>query len=179
MFGGCAATGRQNDLWCYDPEANTWTELSSVGAPTPRGGPGVTATESDIYVFYGFNGGELDDIFAFNIETGAWREIKTTGEETPTPRSVHSVSYLGNQRIFLWGGEGSPSNLGHEGAGKHFGDGFVLELGSNQWTKIPVSDVAPKPRGWLASTAVPGGGVIFGGLADDNTRQADLFIYYY
>lgn len=119
----------------------------------------------------------MPDIFAFDVEKGNWKEVHTTGD-VPTPRSVHSAVYLGGRRVFLWGGEGSPSNLGHEGAGKHFGDGFILDLDSNEWTRIPSSERAPNPRGWLASTSVPGGAAIFGGLADDNTRQADLFLYY-
>jgi N-acetylneuraminic acid mutarotase len=176
VFGGCSAAGRQNDLWCYDPETNTWIEMPSAGAPSARGGPAVVATESEIYVFYGFNGTELSDIFAFDVNAGAWREVTTTGD-IPSPRSVHAAAYLGNRQVFLWGGEGSPSGLGHEGAGKHFGDGFILNLDTTVWAKIPAEEGAPNPRGWLAATSFPGGAAIFGGLADDNTRQADLYLF--
>eukprot|EP01126_Amoeba_proteus_P013943 TRINITY_DN16007_c0_g1_i3.p1 TRINITY_DN16007_c0_g1~~TRINITY_DN16007_c0_g1_i3.p1 ORF type:complete len:336 (-),score=50.79 TRINITY_DN16007_c0_g1_i3:12-959(-) len=178
VFGGCSSAGRQNDIWRYDLTTNTWSDISSPNGPSIRGGPAVVAADSEIYVFYGFNGTELSDIFAFDVEKRTWREIHTTGDQ-PSPRSVHSATYLGNRRVFLWGGEGAPSGVGHEGAGKHFSDGFILNLDTKVWMKIPANPNDPKPRGWLASTSIPNGGVaIFGGLSDDNIRLAELYLYY-
>jgi hypothetical protein len=148
---GCSAAGRQN-LWCYDPETSTWTEMPSAGAPSARGGPAVVATESEIYVFYGFNGTELSDIFALDVNTGSWREVTTTGD-IPSPRSVHAAAYLGNRQLFLWGGEGSPSGLGHEGAGKHFGDGFILNLDTTG--EDPCRGGSTKPSGMACSHFFP------------------------
>jgi len=176
VFGGCGKGGRRNDLWAFDTIAGTWCELSSENAPSPRGGPGLTATETEIWVFYGFNEKELEDIFAFNIDQGTWQEVKTSGD-VPTPRSVHSAVYLGEKQVFLWGGEGAPSEVGHEGAGVHFNDGFLLNLETNEWKKVDSSG-APEPRGWLASTSIPGGAAIFGGLGDDNNRTSELVLYY-
>lgn len=53
IFGGCAASGRQNDLWAFDIDKNFWESLPSEGGPSPRGGPAVVATEKEIYVFFG------------------------------------------------------------------------------------------------------------------------------
>ncbi len=61
VFGGANAPRDLNDLWAYDPSANTWIELKPSG-PRPRAGtaqPWLRPGCRSLLLFGGFIGGSV------------------------------------------------------------------------------------------------------------------------
>eukprot|EP00262_Sarcandra_glabra_P005618 TRINITY_DN17350_c0_g1_i1.p1 TRINITY_DN17350_c0_g1~~TRINITY_DN17350_c0_g1_i1.p1 ORF type:complete len:326 (-),score=16.06 TRINITY_DN17350_c0_g1_i1:282-1259(-) len=183
MFGGCGVAGRLNDLWAFDDGDGQW-----VGFPAPgkscrgRGGPGLVVAGGKIWVVYGFAGEEVDDVHCFDPVTGEWAEVETGGER-PTARSVFCTVGIGKY-VYLYGGEIDPSDLGHMGAGKFSGEGYVLDTETLTWTKMDdVSESVdhPGPRGWCAFSAgeLEGkkGLLVYGGNSPTNDRLDDIYFF--
>ena len=97
-----------NDVWCYDPVPNSWTQLDYVGfVPAPREGHAATLVNDVMYVFGGRTeeGTDLGDLAAFRITTRRWYSFHNMGP-APSPRSGHSMTSFG-QQIIVMGGEPS------------------------------------------------------------------------
>jgi len=179
IFGGCGKQEGKNcrfdDLWKFDLPTKTWSKLPT--GPSERGGPVLTEANEKLFVIFGFNGKEMDDSWQFDLKTLQWEKIEPKGQ-IPEPRSVHGGCTVGNS-IWLFGGEGAPSGVGHEGAGSHFNNSFLLNVETLEWKKLnPMDEVVPSPRGWFATTAIPGGAAVFGGLSDQNERLDELCLCY-
>ncbi|KAK4801503.1 hypothetical protein SAY86_021990 [Trapa natans] len=186
VFGGCGIAGRLNDLWAFDVVDQKWIQYPSPGENCKgRGGPGFAIAGAKIWVVYGFAGKEVDDVHCFDPVNGQWTRVETTGEK-PTARSVFSTAGIGKY-IFIYGGEVDPSDLGHLGAGKFSGEGYVLDTETLTWTRLEDDepgknqDDHPGPRGWcaFASVVINGekGMVVYGGNSPSNDRLDDIFFF--
>lgn len=94
-----------NDVWCYDPRANQWSQLDCVGfIPTPREGHAAALVSDVMYVFGGRTdeGMDLGDLAAFRISTRRWYSFQNMGP-APSPRSGHSMTAFGKQIIVMAG----------------------------------------------------------------------------
>jgi hypothetical protein len=168
-FGGCTNDhGRTNGLWQLDTESNVWVLLSTpVSAyvssdvshhcasasssvsdrPCGRGGPGLAAFDDSVFTGFGYNGkNELNDLYRFDLTTHKWTSVDIMGG--PSARSVTDLVALScsvgtdksvSNKLFVFGGEWTPSVKGHEGAGEYHSDAFVMDVKTNIWTKIIVS----------------------------------------
>ena len=202
------ATKRLADLWRYDTRAGVWEELPTSDAIKGRGGPGFVALNGNLYVIGGFTGQEAADIHQFNVATNTWQQLTVENSNSLqpkfTPRSVfgrggHSCSSSGDSggtqcghdgHILVFGGEIDPSDLGHAGAGQFSNSTFCLDptaATGPKWHPIEIrgdgeegEQQQPGPRGWGASTEIPGRGIIVsGGIDDDNVRLGDLYFLDY
>ena len=142
VFGGCKPVGRSNDLFCYHVKDQVWSALS-VGAvansPSERGGPALVALPDAVHVLFGYNGKvEADDHFVFDLVTKVWRQVQTP--IVPPARSVTDAVYVSRigrlGSIFVFGGEFTPSQQGHEGAGEYHGDAWLFDIDTERWTQI-------------------------------------------
>jgi len=181
IFGGCCSSGRSNELFKYDTEANCWHKLPSSDLLKPRGGPALAVTNTSgkqgkLYVHGGYNGTELDDLWVFDSHLLSWSCLSTSSapnSEVPSARSVHCLVNLkrdGKDYLFMFGGEKQPSSKGHEGAGLYHDDAFLLDLETNEWKKVcsgadnngnnedneqgSWSKQAPSARGWIAACSL-------------------------
>lgn len=105
LFGGTNGVRWFNDVWCYDPRSNSWTEIDCVGfIPTPREGHAAALVNDVMYVFGGRTdeGMDLGDLSAFRISTRRWYSFQNMGP-APSPRSGHSMTAFGKQIIVLAG----------------------------------------------------------------------------
>ncbi|OAX83060.1 hypothetical protein ACJ72_02590 [Emergomyces africanus] len=108
LFGGTNGLQWFNDVWCYDPRANLWTQLDYVGfVPAAREGHAAAIINDVMYIFSGRTeeGADLADLAAFRITTKRWYSFQNMGP-SPSPRSGHSMTAFGKQIIVL-GGEPS------------------------------------------------------------------------
>ena len=105
-------------------------------------------------------------------------------EGLPEPRSVFVSLSVGPSHI-IFGGETSPSNKGHSGAGNFTNSLIVLDEADGGQTVKKADlghepDLGPSPRGWLAGAALQDNRfAIFGGLSGDDEspiRLDDLWI---
>jgi DNA repair exonuclease SbcCD ATPase subunit len=110
-FGGTNGFQWFNDVWCYDPVPNTWTQLDCIGyIPAPREGHAATIVDDVMYVFGGRTeeGADLGDLAAFRISSRRWYTFQNMGP-SPSARSGHSMTAYGKQIVVL-GGEPSTAS---------------------------------------------------------------------
>jgi N-acetylneuraminic acid mutarotase len=113
LFGGYAEDGtRLNDLWAYDPAANTWTELEPTGSlPARRNGSSLVYSSSTglIILFGGYHGAAwLNDTWAYDPSANTWTELESDWEPPPG-RAYHAMVYdsLRDSAIMFGGLTGS------------------------------------------------------------------------
>jgi hypothetical protein len=96
----------------YDPTANTWTSIPTVGAPSARTAalgvwvPAVGSRPGYVFIHGGRNPASvyLADAYGFNPETGIWTTLSSYNG--PSARAWHFGAWTGN-RVAVWGGMGS------------------------------------------------------------------------
>src|SRR5205807_189421 len=113
--------GRQNDVGVgilgdggrYRPETDSWTKISSSGAPSPRYDFASVWTGSEWLIW---GGGEHDpngnaravrslgDGAAYDPTTDSWRTISLIG--APSPRQDPVAVWTGREMV-VWGGRGA------------------------------------------------------------------------
>ncbi|KEY68688.1 hypothetical protein S7711_00562 [Stachybotrys chartarum IBT 7711] len=108
LFGGTNGFQWFNDVWCYDPAVNKWSQLDCRGyIPCPREGHAASLVGDVMYVFGGRTeeGTDLGDLAAFKITSHRWYTFQNMGP-SPSPRSGHSMTTVGKSIVVL-GGEPS------------------------------------------------------------------------
>lgn len=187
LHAGCPSQGRLSDLWAWDIETLTWTELPSAPGPA-RGGTSIAFCGGKLYRIGGFDGnseqgGEID---IYEPSTKKWQTLTfaADGIHGPEARSVATLLTLrlpSKENILVtMFGERDPSSLGHAGAGKMLSDVWVFHPETSTWSKVTFSGQdAPAARGWFAADVLKqldGDAIIVhGGLAEDNTRLGDVW----
>ena len=175
-----------NNGGTYDPQANSWRAVSTVGAPVARFAHTAVWTGSEMIVWGGYshtfnfaptNGlagdpvgeqaiidfGPLNSGGIYNPLTDTWRPVSTVN--APPPRGEHTAIWTGS-RMIVWGGDGPKSNL----AG-----GGIYDPVTDTWT--PTSGIG-EPSARDAHTAVWTGSrmIIWGGTGGtDNVRTGGVF----
>jgi N-acetylneuraminic acid mutarotase len=148
LNGSLLATGAQ-----YDPASDSWSNLSSIGAPSARRDHSAVWTGSAMLI-WGGNGGEntpfLRSGARYSPGTNAWAGISLTN--APTERRGHTAVWSG-QRMLVWGGLGPPGPLNTGGR---------YDPAANSWTAITTTN-APTPRDgqvgvWSGSRLIVWGG---------------------
>jgi hypothetical protein len=112
-FGGTNGFQWFNDVWCYDPIPNSWTQLDCIGyIPAPREGHAAALVDDVMYIFGGRTeeGADLGDLAAFRITSRRWYTFQNMGP-SPSPRSGHSMTAFAKQIVVL---AGEPSSATRE-----------------------------------------------------------------
>ncbi|OAA67638.1 Kelch-type beta propeller [Cordyceps fumosorosea ARSEF 2679] len=108
LFGGTNGFEWFNDVWCYDPQVNKWSQLDCIGyIPSRREGHAAALVDDVMYIFGGRTeeGTDLGDLAAFRISLRRWYTFQNMGP-SPSPRSGHSMTTVGKSIVVL-GGEPS------------------------------------------------------------------------
>ncbi|CAK7266367.1 Negative regulator of mitotic exit [Sporothrix epigloea] len=108
LFGGTNGFQWFNDVWCYDPATNSWTQQDCIGyIPVEREGHAAALVDDVMYIFGGRteDGADLGDLAAFRISSRRWYTFQNMGP-SPSPRSGHSMTAIGKSIVVL-GGEPS------------------------------------------------------------------------
>jgi N-acetylneuraminic acid mutarotase len=91
-----------NDGGRYNPAGNTWTPVSTAGAPAARIWHTAVWTGTEMIVWGGNNvGGILGDGGRYNPAGNSWSPVSTAG--APAPRYQHTAVWTGSEMI-VWGG---------------------------------------------------------------------------
>jgi hypothetical protein len=142
----------------YAPDTDTWTPISSTGAPSARVFPAAVWTGSRFLVWGGLAGigigGLAGDGAAYDPATDTWTPMAAGG---PTPRWKPAAVWTGT-RMIVWGGA--------DGSGPA-GDGAAYDPLTDTWSSIS-SLGAPPPRErpstvWTGSRMIVWGGAGQGG----------------
>lgn len=185
LFGGINDTGiRQNDTWIAQQATNTtlsW-RLLDVGpvAPPTRGAHAACSIDNQRMLIHGgigLSGVRLGDTWVLDLSEnlcfGTWHESIT--HPVPSPRSGHTLTYIGRSRTVLFGGRG----IGYE----VLNDVWFFDLTQGQgWVPVvfeleSIPGGISLPRVGHSATLILGGRVlIYGGEDSYRHRKNDFWL---
>ena len=96
-----------NDGGQYDPVENSWTAMTTAGAPSGRNRHTAVWTGSRMLVWGGSNDFFTNDGFLYDPATDSWTSMTTAG--APSQRNSHTAVWTGS-RMLVWGGFGGLGN---------------------------------------------------------------------
>jgi len=133
LFGGAGDYGSQypfDDIWAYEPMANSWTEISlSGGKPSARAYHAMAYDVASKRVVL-FGGGTysdpLGDTWTYDPAANAWTDCRPVAD-LPAARQYHSLLYeRSSARVILSGGMGERGWLD---------DTWAYDPITNTWTE--------------------------------------------
>lgn len=153
----------RNDLHCYDPATNEWLRYEPRGiAPAGRALHSATVIGRKIYIFGGANstGYRNDtsgfcDLYELDVDTMTWTECETHSIPPP-PCYGHTATYIGDNKIFYFGGKGY----------KDLNTIHTLDIKTMEWKQYAYAGNALSPR-WGHTASLHHGTrvLIYGGRA--------------
>ena len=176
IFGGCGGESQaMNDLWAYDPAANTWTQLEAGSdIPSLRRDHAMVYVPSlgQVILFGGCEGlTSYDDTWAYDPAANIWTELHPAGD-VPCARVCHTMVYdPGSGKVILFGG-GDEANTA-------MNDLWAYDPAENVWAELhPAGDV-PCARLGQAMVYNPASGkvILFGGMDQAMNNLNDLWAY--
>lgn len=165
------------DLWAYDYETNTWTELHPSVSPPPHHFSGLVyvPTIDRVILFGGYQPGFTtlyNDVWAYDYDTNRWKNLNPANP--PAPRVYHYMAFEPRtNRIVMFGGILHPSELPDETT---IDETWIYSVARNRWTRVFPED-APSPRAWHVMSGTNGPVVLFGGGDSRVTYTNDTFLY--
>ena len=161
VWGGSRNDGTSpylNDGARYNPADDTWTPMSTVGAPRGRAYHTAVWTGSEMIVWGGsaYPGSTpdvLNDGGRYDPASDRWTAVSTTG--APSVRSGYTAVWTGSEMI-VWGGST------YDGTSHYLNDGGRYNPAGDNWTPVTTSG-APAARDrptavWTGSAMIVWGG---------------------
>ncbi|RKG69858.1 hypothetical protein D7V80_07445 [Corallococcus sp. CA054B] len=171
---GCGSPlGPCGDGATYDPATDTWSAITSQGAPSPRGGHTATWTGEVMVVWGGQDlqqGRVFGDGARYHVDAGIWTTLNLV--EAPVGRRYHSAVWTGelSGEVLYWGGNGGGGTVDVALA-----DGSSYGPFEGHWLAMPTEGA---PTGRWAHTAVWTGAkmIIWGGIGcGDDTQDPPVY----
>jgi hypothetical protein len=133
---------------------DTWTPTTLTNGPTARELHTAVWTGSEMIIWGGGGGGNLNTGGRYNPSTDSWTTTSTTN--APTGRYWHTAVWTGSEMI-IWGGYNSIN---------YFNTGGRYNPSTDSWTATSTTN-APLPRTqhtavWTGSEMIVWGGVVSG-----------------
>jgi N-acetylneuraminic acid mutarotase len=148
LDGSCGATFNSGAR--YNPATNTWTAISTTGAPSGRYTHSAVWTGSEMIVW----GGQpaTNTGARYNPTTNTWTSITLNG--APSARWAHTGVWSGSEFI-VWGGYNGTTT---------FNNGARYKPSTNSWSPIALTG-APSarwlfPSVWTGSELILWGGIV-------------------
>jgi len=158
IWGGLDSSvgGSTNTGGIYDPAADSWTAVSTVGAPSARARHAAVWTGSRMIVWGGaiLGVGYTDTGGIYDPSTNSWTAMSTTG--APSPRFEHTAVWTGSKMI-VWGGwDPTYTNAGG-----------LYDPATDSWTATSTTG-APTPRSYHTAVWTGSRMIIWSGGVDGN-----------
>lgn len=160
-----------NDLYCFNPNTSSWSLCYTTGAtPMGRSLATLTLVGRKLYLFGGAHStGTRDttgfcDLHELDLDTMVWREVEANSQ-LPLPCYGHSATYIGNNKILMFGGKGFAvtNNIN------------IFNITTNEWKEHTFSGNPLKKR-WGHSASLHGNLlVLYGGKGDNANVYWDNF----
>jgi hypothetical protein len=166
-FAGFTDLGRFDDVWRFNADADTWTDVSPATRPLKRCllTASYDSKNHQMIMYGGQNAGALDDIWAFDLDLDTWTDL--TPPTRPAGRWFATSAYdSANHRVTMFGGNtnGTKNN-----------EAWIFDLTTNAWHLLTPGGTPPSARD--GSAAIYDGAldrlVIFGG--QDTSRRNDVW----
>ncbi|XP_077319660.1 kelch domain-containing protein 1 isoform X1 [Lithobates pipiens] len=153
--------GWSNDIHVFDTQKQTWIQPEVKSAPPqPRAAHSCAILGNKGYVFGGrVLQTRMNDLHSLNLDTWIWSGgIQITGVK-PRGRSWHTLTPIGEEHLFLFGGLSAES--------VPLSDGWIYSISTNEWKQLTHLD-KDQPRLWhTACLGKDGEVMVFGGSKDD------------
>jgi hypothetical protein len=157
-----------NDLWAFDPAANTWVELPAGGAlPTPRYGTcAAIGPDGRLWISHGFTEDQarFSDTVAYDFADAAWANETPASGARPVERCLHGCWWTDGGELALYAGQTTGITA--------LDDRWVLAGGS--WSRV--DGEVPPARNLYARARHAGATLVFGGQAIDGEFLSDLWL---
>jgi hypothetical protein len=155
-----------NDLWAYDPTANTWSRLPNDGErPVARyGSCSAIGPDGRLWISHGFTaeGVRFSDTRAYDFDAGRWTDETPDGAQ-PVVRCLHACWLTEDGRFALYAGQTTGVRA--------LGDMWTLNEG--QWAMA--DGQLPPGRNLPAVTRHGDDAIAFGGLGLDGEYLRDVY----
>lgn len=154
VFGGALDSGYSptNTGARYDPETQTWTEMSLTGAVGRRHTPLIVWSGREALIYAGGWGlGPLDEGGAYDPTTDSWRLMPTSG--APELRIYGTTVAMGAQ-MMVWGGWANQPG--------HYQSGYVYDPELDQWLAM-AEQGAPTARSFATAVWTGAEVIVWGG----------------
>jgi N-acetylneuraminic acid mutarotase len=182
VFGGGGPSTGLNDMWAYDPAANTWSELQPSGTVPPGRCDYAAAYDpvsQRLILFGGFDGpstyvnGEqvsddpAADTWAYDPAANSWTELKPSGAVPPARYGAVMTYDATTRRLILFGGCVDVED------GPVLNDTWAYDPAANTWAELKPAGTLPSTRGVHAMVYDPSTQrlIMFGGM-DENTGSS-------
>jgi N-acetylneuraminic acid mutarotase len=154
-----------NDGARYNPTTDSWTPISTTGAPSARFGHTSVWTGSEMIIWGGRDDSSyFNDGTRYNPTTDRWTPISTTG--APSARTGHTSVWTGSEMI-IWGGSGS---------GSYLNDGARYRPTTDSWTPVSTTGSPTARFGhtsvWTGSEMIVWGGRSAYFIPNDGARYS-------
>ncbi len=141
MFGGMTNSQLLGDTWTYDPEADLWEKVETVGdTPSARGGHAMVydSAAGNVVLFAGKDdSGVLNDTWTFDLASSRWTRVEPASA-SPTARYGHAMAVdEATGTIILFGGWDTA---------KYFNSTWVFDPEAGSWTSLDTQGGLPKSR---------------------------------
>jgi hypothetical protein len=141
----------------YDPATDTWTPMSSVGAPYARHDHSAVWTGTELLIWGGrqfFSGTEANGGARYDPLTDTWTTISDVN--APMARWQHRAVWNGSQMI-IWGGQ-----INDNGAISLVKEGAIYHPATDVWSALPAQNAPdPSQQSYLPSSVVWTGADMF------------------
>ncbi|XP_077319662.1 kelch domain-containing protein 1 isoform X3 [Lithobates pipiens] len=134
--------GWSNDIHVFDTQKQTWIQPEVKSAPPqPRAAHSCAILGNKGYVFGGrVLQTRMNDLHSLNLDTWIWSGgIQITGVK-PRGRSWHTLTPIGEEHLFLFGGLSAES--------VPLSDGWIYSISTNEWKQLTHLD-KDQPRAGL------------------------------
>ncbi len=143
LFGGAVGVKPypSNDVWAYDFNTNTWTNMNRVTRPASRWGHAMAYdAESDRVILFGSHSLGFDhETWVYDFNNNTWTNMDpATG---PPGRSGHFMAYNDeSDRVVLFGGI-----MGFLGNAERNDETWTYDVNWNSWIRANPAE-SPSPR---------------------------------
>ncbi len=162
-YGGSFAPAHLKSGGRYNPAKNSWTDVTTKGAPSARVGDAAAWTGKEMIIWGGADTKEvLGDGMRYNPAKDAWKPVSAKG--APCAR-MNPMSVWTGKEMIVWGG--NSRDVGS--ACVYYQDGARYNPDTDTWT--PMSRVgAPKERTMAVAVWTGKEMILWGGVNDADAR---------
>jgi hypothetical protein len=153
----------------YDPGTNSWTPISSAGAPSARSSHVAVWTGAKMIVWGGYNESQLwrNDGGAYDPATDTWSALPQNGS-IPSQRAAAAGAWDGAKMI-VWGG--------YSGSLGYLNDGAIYDPGNGAWVAIAATN-APSARSGATGVWTGAKMIVWSGAYAAHPTVDGIFNYY-
>ena len=130
----------------YNPVTNTWSSISTIGAPIFRSGYSLVWTGTEVIIWGGDSASQniyrTNSGYRYNPTSNTWSNMTTIG--APYKRSFHTAIWTGTEMI-IWGGDSIYQAVDGTSYFRIANSGGRYNPSTNSWTALPILN-APSAR---------------------------------